>query len=81
LDEQGEHNYLLACNSEETIDAWHDGLKILINPKPNANITCFVECLIDAQLLDLHTLNYEIQPNIPHVPQLPSDFEFNLTMN
>jgi hypothetical protein len=78
LDEQGDQTIVLASQNEEIIDAWFDGLNMLINPKPSTNVTCLVECLTDTQLLDLHTLNYEIPHDIPKIPNLPSDFEFNL---
>ena len=79
-DEQGEQNILLANSGEEVIDSWYDGISMLINPRPTANITCFVECLLDAQLLDLNTLNYDIPSSIPHVPALPEDFQFNIAV-
>lgn len=78
LDELGDQHILLASQSEDIIDAWYDGISILINPRPNTNISCFVECLIDAQLLDLHTLNFEIPHDLPKAPKLPTDFNFNL---
>ena len=49
---------------------------MLINSQPTANITCFVECLVDTQLLDLQTLGYDIPHDIPRIPGLPSDFDF-----
>ena len=78
LDESGEQNIILACQNEEIIDAWNDGINMLINPKPTGNIVCFIECLKDTQLMDLHTLNYEIANEIPKIPDMPADFEFNL---
>lgn len=78
LDESGEQTLILASQNEEIIDAWFDGVNILKDPKPTPNIVCFVECLTDTQLLDLHTLNYEIPQDIPKIPELPADFEFNL---
>ena len=74
----GEQNLILASQNEEKIDAWFDGINMLINPKPTTNIACFVECLTDTQLLDLQTLNFEIPHDIPKIPDLPTDFEFNL---
>lgn len=78
MDEQGEENILLVNQSEEIVDAWLDGISILIDPKPTRNITCFVECLMDAQLLDLHTLGIEIPHEMPKIPNLPTNFEFNI---
>lgn len=77
LDEQGEEIITLTNQSEEIIDEWLDGLSILINPKPTPNITCFIDCLIDVQLLDIHTLGLEIPQNLPKMPELPTNFEFN----
>jgi len=78
LDESGEQTLILASQNDEIIDVWYDGINMLIDPKPTTNIACFIDCLIDTQLLDLHTLNFEIPHDIPKVPQLPADFEFNL---
>ena len=77
LDESGEQSIMLAHKSEEIIDAWMDGINMLINPRPTTNIACLVECLIDTQLLDLNSLNFEIPAQIPSVPPLPADFDFN----
>ncbi len=79
LDEQGEQNIMLANPTEDIVDAWVEGISMLINPKPTTNMSCFVECLIDTQLLDLHSLNYEIPLEAPKMPQsLPADFNFNI---
>jgi hypothetical protein len=67
-------------SSEEIIDLWYDGVSMLINPTPTANITCFVDCLIDTQLLDLVTLKYEIPTQIPRIPELPTSFDFNIAI-
>ena len=74
LDELGEQNIQLATQSEEIVDAWYDSINMLINPKPTTNMACFVECLTDAQLIDLHTLNYEIPAEIPILPEFPINF-------
>lgn len=76
MDELGEETITLSNQNEAIIDAWFDGLSILINPKPTPSITCFVECLIDVQLLDINTLGIEIPQKIPEIPQLPEDFDF-----
>ncbi|CAF0707658.1 unnamed protein product [Brachionus calyciflorus] len=81
LDEQGEEAISLCSQNEEIIDVWLDGLKMLLNPSPTANITCFVECLKDVQLLDIYTLGIEIPLNIPKIPELPTNFEFNIVSN
>lgn len=78
LSDQGDESFLLANSNEEVINNWLESLKMLINRKPNENITCFVECLLDAQLLDLHTLNVELPAEMPTVPELPGSFDFNL---
>jgi hypothetical protein len=49
---------------------------MLIDSKPNANITCFVECIVDTQLLDLITLGFDIPNEIPKCPELPDNFDF-----
>lgn len=76
LDEQTEETYILSNNSTEIIETWTDGLNMLIDPKPNANIKCLVECLVDTQLLDLKTLGFIIPNTIPKIPQLPDNFDF-----
>lgn len=76
VDKKGDQNIVLASQSEEVIDSWYDGIFMLLNPKPTPNMTCFVECLIDTQLLDLQTLNLKIPNERPRVPDLPADFEF-----
>lgn len=78
LDEQGEETITLSNQKETIINSWLDGLSILINPKPTPSITCFVECLIDVQLLDINTLGIEIPKKIPEIPNLPEDFDFNI---
>ncbi len=77
-------NYLLGSSREETVDFWHDAIKILIKSEPGEATSeaqpfvQFVECLIATQLLDLKTLGFdgEIPHEIPDVPDLPSDFDF-----
>lgn len=77
LNISGEQTFLLGCQNEEIVDAWQDAIEMLINSKPSANIACFVNCLIDTQLLDLQTLGFDIPNSIPKVPELPNDFNFN----
>lgn len=68
-------SYIFGSQSEVLIDFWLDSINLL-KSKPNPNITCFVECLIDTQLLDLHTLGLEIPHQLPKCPELPLNFEF-----
>jgi hypothetical protein len=70
--------YLLGSTHEEIVDFWFDAIKMLINSEPGTNITCFVNCLIDTQLLDLQTLGFDsdIPHEMPAVPDLPTDFNF-----
>lgn len=74
--EGDEIHYMLGNQSEEIIDTWLDGINLLIRPETNANIKCFVECLVDTQLLDLKTLGITIPNDIPSIPKLPKDFNF-----
>ena len=71
-----EQTYLLGHQREDVIDAWLEAIEMLINSKPNPNITCIVNCLIDTQVLDLETLGFEIPQDIPKIPELPNDFQF-----
>ena len=73
--EQVEQTYIFGSQNEVLIDFWLDSINLL-RSKPNPNITCFVECLIDTQLLDLHTLGVEIPHLLPKCPELPLNFEF-----
>jgi hypothetical protein len=68
--------FLIGSQREDVIDAWLEGFEMLIISKPNTNIACFVNCLIDTQLLDLQTLGFDIPQDIPKVPELPGDFQF-----
>lgn len=61
--------------NEEIANAWHEGL-VLINPEVNPNIKCFIECLVDIQLLDLKTLGIAVPQKMPPVPPMPADFDF-----
>lgn len=78
LDKKVDQNIVLASQNEEIIDAWYDGIYMLLNPRPTPNMTCFVECLIDTQLLDLQTLSIKIPAEKPRVPDLPADFDFHV---
>jgi hypothetical protein len=50
---------------------------MILKPKATPNITCFVECLSDTQLLDIQTLGIIISQEEPPIPPLPENFEFN----
>ena len=76
-DKLNEEIYLLGNQSEEIIDLWLDAINMLLNPKATPNITCFVECLTDTQLLDIQTLGLIIPQDKPPIPTLPDNFEFN----
>lgn len=79
LDKKVDQSIVLASQSEEVIDAWYDGVYMLLHPRPTANMTCFVECLIDTQLLDIQTLNVKIPNEKPRLPlELPATFDFNI---
>lgn len=56
IDRQGEETYLLGNQNDEIIDIWLDAINMVLNPKATPNITCFVECISDTQLLDIQTL-------------------------
>ena len=56
MDRQSEETYLLGSQNDEIIDIWLDAINMMLNPKATPNITCFVECLSDTQLLDIQTL-------------------------
>ncbi len=73
FDDQGDQIFTIGNQNEEIIEAWLDGIYLLTNPKPSSNMSCFIECLIDTQLLDLQTLSMEIPHEIPKVPNLPKD--------
>jgi hypothetical protein len=79
VDENIEDLLLIGSPNEDIIDTWYDSINMLINAKPEPNITCFVECLVDTQLLDLQTLGYEIPHDIPKIPDFPDNFDFKLT--
>ncbi len=69
--------YVLSNENESIIDLWFESLNMLIDTKTTSNVTCFVECLFDTQLLDLHKLGLNCVPNeIPSVPELPEDFNY-----
>lgn len=70
--------FLFGSGNEELIEYWVEAIEMLIAKEPGYNIECFVNCLMETQLLDLNTLGYEIPSVIPKVPQEPSDFNFNV---
>ena len=59
-DDYGEQSLVLASNNEWIVESWLDAIHLLINAKPSANMTCFVECMVDVKLMDLNTLGCEI---------------------
>ena len=61
--------------SDEIANVWHEAL-VLINPEVNPNIKCFIECLVDIQLLDMKTLGIAVPQKMPPVPPMPLDFDF-----
>jgi hypothetical protein len=69
--------HVIGHDNENTIDLWYESINMLVDPKTTSNITCFVECLFDTQLLELHKLGLSCVPNeIPNVPELPVDYNF-----
>ena len=78
FDEQGDQAVTIGSSNEEIIDVWLDAIYMLINPKPNANMSCFIECLIDTQLLDLQKLGIEIPHELAKVPKLPDDLDIGV---
>ena len=76
-DDYGEQSLVLASNNEWIVESWVDAIHLLINAKPSANMTCFVECMVDAKLMDLNTLGCEIPAEVPAIPPLPASFQFN----
>jgi len=69
--------FLFGSGNEELIEYWVEAIDMLIAKEPGYNIECFVNCLMETQLLDLNTLGYEIPSIIPQVPKEPNDFNFN----